>query len=102
MLPPQDPISDNTVGIVAIFTVFFVFPIAIAMARFIWKRASGSTQAQVQDSSENTHRLIEMPRSLDAMAVEIERIAENQRFVTKIMNERPAAALKEGTADRRP
>jgi hypothetical protein len=30
-----------------------------------------------------------MQQSIDAMAVEIERISEGQRFVTKLLSERP-------------
>jgi hypothetical protein len=33
--------------------------------------------------------MAELQQSMDAMAVEIERIAEGQRFVTKLMSERP-------------
>ena len=38
--------------------------------------------------------MIQMQRSIDAMALEIERISEGQRFVTKVLTERsrePAA-----------
>ena len=35
-------------------------------------------------------RLEEIQRSVDTVAVEIERVSENQRFVTKLVGERPA------------
>lgn len=33
-----------------------------------------------------------MQHSIDAMSVEIERISEGQRFVTKLLSERPTGA----------
>ena len=35
-------------------------------------------------------RLDRLEQAVDAIAIEIERIAEGQRFVTKVMTERPA------------
>ncbi|MND09603.1 hypothetical protein D3C83_330630 [compost metagenome] len=37
--------------------------------------------------------MAELQASMDSMAVEIERISEGQRFVTKLMSERPAGEL---------
>ena len=70
-------------------------PIAIALARLIWRRTSeprSASSSKVDDTA--VRRLAELQQSMDAMAVEIERIAEGQRFVTKLMSERPAP-LKE-------
>jgi hypothetical protein len=41
------------------------------------------------------HRLTEMQQSLDAVAVEVERIAEGQRFATKLLAERAAVPAGE-------
>jgi hypothetical protein len=38
------------------------------------------------------HRLGEMQQSLDAVAVEVERISEGQRFTTKLLSERGITA----------
>lgn len=37
-------------------------------------------------------RLSEMQQSLDAVAIEVERISEGQRFATKLLSERGASA----------
>lgn len=91
-----DPISDNAVGVIAILSIFVFFPVAIALGRFIWRRGSMPESRPVQ-SDETARRLIEMQHSIDAMAVEIERISEGQRFVTKVLSERPSGALPAGT-----
>lgn len=87
----MDPISDNTVGVIAIISIFVVMPIALAFARYLWKRTSEPREAKATDDV--VRRMAELQQSMDAMAVEIERIAEGQRFVTKLMSERPAAEI---------
>ena len=47
-------------------------------------------------------RLAKLDNAVDSMAVEVERISEGQRFVTKLLAERgTAAALPDGVASRR-
>jgi hypothetical protein len=48
-------------------------------------RDSGST---AQRSVEADHRLERIEHAIDAMAVEVERISEGQRFVTKLLADR--------------
>ena len=78
--------SDNEVGALAIISIFVVFPIVIAFARKIWKQ--GSEPRSLRTNDDTSARLTQMQQSIDAMAIELERIAEGQRFVTKIMAER--------------
>lgn len=68
-----------------IFTLVLVFgtPIVIAHTRRIWRRGQA-----VPTSVETDHRLERIEQAIDAMAVEVERIAEGQRFVTRLMSER--------------
>jgi multidrug efflux pump subunit AcrA (membrane-fusion protein) len=96
-------------GAVIISVAFFVmcaviaigFPIARAIARRMDKRGASTP---VSDS--DTHaRLERIEQAVDAIAVEVERISEGQRFTTKIMGELralpqpdPAAALGERVA----
>jgi hypothetical protein len=81
-------VNENVVGIVSIIVIFVVFPLVLAYARMIWRRGSA---APAQLSNDTSHRLIQMQHSIDAMAVEMERISENQRFVTKLLAERGSA-----------
>ena len=45
-------------------------------------------------------RLSEMQQSLDAVAVEVERISEGQRFTTKLLAERGISAADEASSAR--
>jgi hypothetical protein len=84
-------IDENFVGVVSVITIFVVFPIALGVARYLWKRAGGPAPQASVDSG-TAMRLAQMQQSLDTMAVEIERISEGQRFVTKLLSEREKAA----------
>ena len=95
LLAPQDPVSENVVGIVGILSVFVFFPLAVAFARLLWKKASNPEPRSLHDP-DTARRLAELQQSMDAMALEIERISENQRFVTKLMSEAPAGSLPSG------
>ena len=92
-------IDENVVGIVSIVTIFVIFPIVLAYTRLIWKR-SANPPARSQLNDDTAHRIVQMQQSIDAMALEIERISEGQRFVTKLLSERPreGAKLERGEA----
>lgn len=60
-------------------------PLVIVHARKIWKRDSA---AQLTSSSTTDHRLERIEQAIDAMAVEVERVAESQRFMTKLLSDR--------------
>ena len=83
----NDPPSDLILGSLGI--VFVAFPLSIAMARWVWKRtASGPASAAAQQlPAETTRRFDRLEQSVDAIAIEIERISENQRYLTKVMAE---------------
>lgn len=80
-------VSGGEVAITAmVFAVggAVVIPIARSFARRLEGRADG-TGALPRDI---IARLERIERSVDAMAVEVERISEGQRFVTQVMAER--------------
>jgi hypothetical protein len=66
-----------------------VFPIVLGITRYIWKRAGDTGPQRIPDDT--ARRIAEMQQSIDAMAVELERISENQRFVTKLLADRDKA-----------
>ena len=84
--------EDIVVPITAFLSIFVFSPLAIAVARLIWRRAANPPLSQAMDA-DTSRRLMEMQQTMEAMAIEIERISEGQRFVTKLLSERPAAAL---------
>jgi len=72
----------------------FVFPISIAWARRILRR----TPQPAPIPSDLAPRLESIERAVDAIAIEVERISEGQRFVTKIFVDRPAQASASGSS----
>jgi hypothetical protein len=76
--------------------VFVLGPFAIALSRFIWKRAAAPPRPGVLDPMA-AQRLEQLQQSVDTIAIEVERISESQRFVTKLLSEQPA--LGAGSAD---
>ena len=98
--PPNFPRNDgpNETAIGVVFMLFVMFPIALAFARLLWRRASG--QAVARPSLESSQRLERVEQAIDSIAVEVERISEGQRFVTRILTEGPAqTALNAGRAE---
>ena len=80
-----------------IFMFVFLMPLSIAFARRIWKRGSTVVAAFPKEIGERLGRL---EQSAEATAIEIERIGEGQRFLTKLFTEGPAArALESGHAE---
>lgn len=83
-----------TLSVLSIVLIFF--PLAFGAARAIWKRSSrpGPPPAVFTETAERLERL---EASVDAIAIEIERVSEGQRFVTKLLSEsQPAPALGAG------
>lgn len=61
-------------------------PIVIVHARKLWMRDSASQVGA--PSFQTDQRLERIEHAIDAMAVEVERISEGQRFVTKLLADR--------------
>lgn len=95
---PGGPNGPNMTAIGVVFTLFVLFPIALAFARLLWRRATG--QAVARPSLESTQRLERVEQAVDSIAVEVERISEGQRFVTRILTEGSAqSVLNAGRAE---
>ena len=77
--PPEEAFVLGGIFIVAVF-----FPLSIALARRIWKRGATVVSGFPQELSE---RLTRIDQSMDSIAIEVERIGEGQRFVTRVMSE---------------
>jgi hypothetical protein len=84
-------IPDNVAAITGAFTFLVLFPMALAMARRIWKRGSYPPAPQQQISPQIDQRLERLEQGVDAIAIEIERITEGQRFVTRLLSESQAS-----------
>ena len=86
-------VDEVWIPIIVVPTVFIGLPLAIGYARRLWIRGEEPRRAISDDSAE---RIAQMQHSIDAMAIEIERISEGQRFVTKVLAQRHPEALESG------
>lgn len=73
----------NVTAISVIFTIFVLAPIAVAIARGIWKR--GVRIVPPAPSPMDQARFDRLEQAVEAIAVEVERIGEGQRFVTQLL-----------------
>ena len=92
--------AGQITGISIVSIIFVLFPMSIAMARNIWRR--GSRHAAPTQSPESTERMERLEQAVDAIAIEIERVSEGQRFVTKLLTEGSAPALSVGQRSAEP
>jgi hypothetical protein len=80
---------DLAAGLMFAFIFAVCMPIAIAYARRIWR---GKPQPVAPRTDDLAPRLDRLEQAVDAIAIEIERVSEGQRFVTKILADRGSAA----------
>lgn len=79
------------------FMVVVLFPIAFAYARRIWRRSGGPATAAM--APELGERFTRLEQAVDAIAVEVERVGEGQRYLTRALAENGAQrALGAGAA----
>ena len=78
------------------FIFFVMMPLAIAYGRRLWKRGAAPVTGEVP--AELTDRLSRMEQAIDAVAVELERVGEGQRYVTRVFTE-SQRALGAGAAE---
>lgn len=82
-VPPREGMDPDAVAALTALFMFIVFlPISIAFARRIWRR---SAKATVVLPPEVSQRMESLERGMEAIALEVERIGEGQRFVTQAL-----------------
>lgn len=81
--PNEVPEEAMVIGILMILFVFF--PLTVAIARRIWKRTTSGVMRMPAEWNERMHRL---EQAVDTIAVEVERVTEGQRFMTRVITER--------------
>jgi hypothetical protein len=89
----MDP--DSIAALSGVFIIFVLAPIAFSAARLIWKRATSRAPTTAQLAPDSSRRLERLEQGMDAIAVEIERISEGQRFVTRLLSEGRVAGVRE-------
>lgn len=90
--------SGQLTAISIVGTVTVLMPLAVAAARMMMIRAR--QPKLTPEMIEATRRMERMEQAIDAVAVEVERISEGQRFVTQIMagKQKEPAMLEGGSA----
>ncbi|MGH9419009.1 MAG: hypothetical protein ACRD3J_03475, partial [Thermoanaerobaculia bacterium] len=67
--------------------------LSIAFARRIWKRSGQIIAALPKEIAD---RLARVEQTVEATAIEVERIGEGQRFMTKVLTEHTPASMALG------
>lgn len=86
--------SGDVTAIIVVFTIFVLTPIALTVSRLLWKRANNPLPKKADVQAEERMRRLEA--GVDAIAIEVERISEGQRFVTKLLSEREKQPVLRG------
>lgn len=82
MDPSMRPFADAMLVIVASVASFVVIGL---VARILWRMGSRTSTSLPSADSE---RLQQLERSVDAIAIEVERISEGQRFAVALLADR--------------
>ena len=87
--------DDEMIAMAIVFAGIALVIVAIAFARRLWK-GTGKMVAQLPATFEA--RFTRMEESLDSLAIEMERVSEGQRFLSKVFAEEGPRALGAGAA----
>jgi len=84
---PQQVVDISIAFFITMAIIIIGFPLARAFARRMDRRG-GSAQISNEVSSQLAH----LNQAVDAIALEVERISEGQRFTTRLLSEQKEAA----------
>jgi hypothetical protein len=94
--PAQNGPPEEAYVLGGMFIVIVFLPLSIAFARRIWRRSAAVVTSFPRELAD---RLTRMEHSVEATAVEVERIGEGQRFLTRLFTEGEGArAIGTGAA----
>jgi hypothetical protein len=94
LLPPQFRDVGNVVANVMFFEALGFVVLGLVLWRWMRRRVPVSI---TRLGPEDANRMEQLQRSVDVIALEVERISEGQRYVTKVLNE-ALPALGSGAA----
>lgn len=90
-------LANNMTAITIVFTIFVLAPIALSISRVLWKR--GNLPIGPRTAPVDSQRIERMEQAMDAIAIEIERVSEGQRFITRLLSDsRAPSTLAQGQA----
>ena len=84
--PPYVPHGppDEVFVLAGIFMFVALLPLSIAFARRIWRKSAAAVTAFPKEFAD---RMIRVEQAVEATALEVERIGEGQRFLTRLLTE---------------
>jgi len=85
------PLELYFIGPIVVLAV--ILPISIAFARRVWRRSITTLLTMPRELND---RLLQLEQTAESTALEVERIGEGQRFMTKLLTERESPALGQG------
>ena len=89
--PFLDRIDNDAITAMFVMTTFAILvPLSIALSRRLWRRGPKDSVTGAAINGMNS-RLERLEQAVDAIAIEIERVSESQRFVAKVLVERPSS-----------
>lgn len=71
----------------------------VLLGLFLWRTMRRRVGGPARLAPDEAARIEQLQRSVDVIALEVERISEGQRFVTKILNERAPALPSRGAGE---
>jgi hypothetical protein len=82
---------DAITAVFVLFSIGVIIPLSVGLTRRLWRRpAAPAPMAAVDLDNAAKARFDRLEQAVDAIAIEIERISEGQRFVTRVLTERPS------------
>lgn len=87
MRPPNPPNNGDWEEGLAAGTFFSLFGVAVIYAFRRWRRRKNPRPRKDDLPSDSAQRLERLEQGMDAIAIEIERVSEGQRFVTRLLSE---------------
>lgn len=84
---PREAVDISIAFFITIGSMVVLFPLMRALGRILERRAAPSPRPD----PEMTAQLARMEQALDAVSIEVERIAEGQRYTAKLLTERDKA-----------
>jgi hypothetical protein len=98
----MDPDISKIAQVLVIFGAFATFVVTLSIiARFAFRKSGAITRPSRDDEPRiDDSRFSRLEEAVDSIAIEVERIAEAQRFTAKLMSERLPDRLSDATPDR--
>lgn len=95
---PRDGPPEEVFVLGGMFIFVVLLPLSIAYARRIWRRSAAVVTSLPQEVMD---RLTRLDHAVDSIAVEVERIGEGQRFMTRVLAEKAPSAAALGGQEQR-